>query len=188
MSKPVKDLMTAELASRYADLDNALWIELTGVDGLTTTELRRDLHSKKIRLEVVRNAIFRRAVTGKKLEPLARLLEGPAALLTGGESIIQVAKVAEEWQPKIKTLKLKAAVLDGELISGKAIEGLSKMPTKRDLQGKVVGAALSPGANLVAALKGPGAAIAGILKSLIEKLEKGGAKPAAAGEPAPAAS
>lgn len=182
MSKPVKDMMTAELASRYGELDNALWVELTGVSGVTTTEFRRDLHARKIHLEVVRNAIFRRAVAGRKLEPLARLLEGPAALLTGGDSIIQVAKAAEEWMPKIKTLKLKAAVLDGELISGKAVEGLSKMPTKQDLQGKVVGAALSPGANLAAALKGPGAAIAGILKSLIEKLEKGDA------EAAPAAS
>ena len=32
MSKPIKEMITANLAERYAAADNAVWVELVGVD------------------------------------------------------------------------------------------------------------------------------------------------------------
>jgi len=62
MSKFVKDLITKELRSRYSQTDNAIWVEMIGIDGITTNQFRRELREKKLRLEVVRNALLRRAV------------------------------------------------------------------------------------------------------------------------------
>ena len=173
MSKLVKDLITKDLKSRYAEMDSAVWVEMLGIDGITTNEFRRDLHEKQLRLEIVKNALFRRAVGDGPLAKLAESLTGPAALITGGESAIDAAKVIEGWMPKLKGLKLRGAVLEGEYLDEQAVAGLAKMPTKRDLQAKLVGVILSPGGNLAGALLAGGGNIAGCIKALIEKLEDG---------------
>ncbi|MGD8451698.1 MAG: 50S ribosomal protein L10 [Phycisphaerae bacterium] len=172
MSKLVKNMIAGELRSRYSELDSALWVELIGVDGNTTNAFRRDLHSKDVRLEVVRTALLRRAVADGALRTLADHLVGPAALITGGESIIDVAKMIDEWLPKIKGLRIRGALLEGQFLNEQAAAGLAKMPSKRDLQARIAGMALSPGANLAAAVLSGGGRIAGCLKSIIEKLEK----------------
>lgn len=173
MSKPVKSMMTKELHERYATLDSALWVELVGADGLVTNDFRRALHARQMRVEMISNNLFVRAVADGPLNRLAKELKGPAALVTGGESLIDVAKLVEEWKPKITGLKLRAALLEGEFVGPERIEQLSKMPTKRDLQGQVAAAIRSPGANLAAAVLAGGGNIAGCLKAMIEKLEKG---------------
>lgn len=174
MSKMVKDYITSELRDRYADLDSALWIEMTGIDGNTNNAFRHDLHKKSIRVEIVKNSLLRRAVADGSLAPLAKKMCGPAALVTGGESIIDVAKVIDEWVPKLKDkIKLRGAVLEGEYIDEQAVQTLHKMPSKSDLQAKIAGATLSPGSRLSSAILSGGANIAGCLKTIIKKLEDG---------------
>lgn len=179
MSKFIKNLITEELTQRYAGASNAVWVEILGVDGITTNEFRRDLRSKQLRLEVVKTSLLRRACKGKALSRLADALDGPAALVTTVDpavelSSIEMAKALEPWGPKLKErLRLRGAVLDGEYLDEGAVKGLAQMPTKRDLQGRVVSQALSPGGKLVSALLSGGSNIAGCLKTLIEKLEKG---------------
>lgn len=172
MSKPVKDLITRELASRYAQSENAVWIELQGVNGITTNEFRRTLRARQMRLEVVRNALLRRACTSGPLARLAEALDGPTALVTGGESAVAVAKLLEEWRPKLPHLKIRGAVLEGEFLDEARVKGLAAMPTKRDMQARIARLALSPGGKLVAAILSGGGGVAGCLKALIEKLEK----------------
>ena len=173
MSKPIKDMITEELRSRYGDLNSALWLEIVKVNGNATNQLRGELRGKEMRLEVVKNSLFRRAVGDGALKPLAAALEGPAAIVTGGESLIDVAKLIEEWLPKAKGIKLKGAVLEGEWLDESQVNGLAKMPTKRDLQAKVAAIILSGGGNIASAIKSGGGNIAGAVKSLIEKLEEG---------------
>ncbi len=172
MSKPVKDLITRELAARYSETDNVVWVELQGVDGITTNDFRRNLRFKRMRLEVVRNALLKRACTTGPLARLAEALEGPAALVTGGESAAEVAKVLEEWLPKMPKLRIRGALLEGEFLDEGRVKGLAKMPSKRDLQAAIVRIALAPGGKLAGAILSGGGNIAGCIKALIEKLEK----------------
>ncbi len=185
MSKLVKQLVTQELAARYGQESTAVWVELTGVDGIASNALRRELRARRMRLEIVKNALFRRACAAGPLARLAEALTGPAALITGGESATEIGKLLEEWLPKLPTLKVHAALVEGEFLDAQAVKNLARMPTKRDLQGRVVAIALAPGANLAAALLSGGGNIAGCLKVLIEKLEQ--AEPAAEAPAAPEA-
>ncbi|MBI5865126.1 MAG: 50S ribosomal protein L10 [Planctomycetes bacterium] len=173
MSRLIKDMVTKELGARYGGLDTALWVEFMGVDGLTTTAFRKKLAAKKVRMELVKTALFKRAMSGTKLAKLGDAACGQVALLSGGESLIDVAKLIDAEKANIKGLKMRAAILEGEFIGESQIDQLSKMPTKRDLQGRVAACALSPGAKLASAILAGGGNIAGCLKAMIEKLEKG---------------
>src|SRR5687767_9337788 len=96
MSKPVKDLITQEYKNRYEGQDSACVISVIGLDAIATNKLRGDLKKKNIRFQVVKNSLARRAFADGGLAPLARALQGPCALVTGGESIIDVAKTLIE--------------------------------------------------------------------------------------------
>lgn len=173
MSRLVKDMITNELRSRYQQLDSALWLEVVKVNGVMTNQLRGELRAKQMRLEVVKNSLFKRAVGDGPLKPLAEALDGPAAIITGGDSLIDVAKLIEEWLPKAKGIKLKGAVLEGEWLDESRVAGLAKMLTKRDMQSKVAAIILAPGANIASAINSGGGNIAGAVKAMIEKLEAG---------------
>ncbi len=173
MSKYVKDLLTKELRDRYNTLDSALWIDMTGAGGVVTNQFRAELHSKNMRAEIVRNALFKRACGDGPLAELADAMTGPCMLVTGGDSLIDVAKIVDEWAPKIPSLSMRGALLEGEYLDQDRVAGLSKMPSKADLQATIAGIVLAPGGNLAAAVLSGGSNIAGCVKSLIEKLEKG---------------
>lgn len=174
MSKLVKELITRELAQRYGGQRNAVWVELRGLDGITTNEFRRDLRAHQMRLEVVKTALLRRACAEGPFAALARQVQGPVALVTGGESAIDVARRLEEWRPKLPDkLRLRGALLEGEFLDEDQVQHLARMPGRRELQGRLAVAVLAPGGRIAGALVAPGGSLAGCLKTLIDRLEKG---------------
>ncbi len=175
MSKLVKDLITKELASRYAETENAVWIQLVGVDGNTTNAFRSELRGQQMQMEIVKNSLFRRAVAERPLATLAAALEGPAALVTGGETAIDVAKLLDKWAPKFPkdSYRLRGAVLEGEYLDENRAKDLHKMPTRQDVQAQIAGQILSPGGKVAGAILSGGGNIAACIKAMIQKLEDG---------------
>lgn len=174
MSKVVKDLIINEYRERFDGVSDALLVDIRELKAHQNIELRRGLRSKGIRVTVVRNALATKAFEGTPLSPLDPLLTGPSAVVYGGETVIDVARQVIEFARKAKKLELKGAILDGEVFKGKAgVEALSKYPTRTEALGQAVQLVLSPGAALIGAVVGPGSALAAILKSIEEKLEKG---------------
>lgn len=174
MSKQVKDIIMRDYNARLDGAEEAVLISIRGVKGTDTTKMRGVLHKKNVRVIVVRNALFRKAAGSSKLAPLGDLMTGANALAYGGSSVVEVARELAGMVTKYKGLELKGAILDGVLFKGKAgVEELSKFPTKDEAIAQAVTLIVSPGRKLVGQIKGPGSAIAGIIKTIEEKLEKG---------------
>ena len=65
---------------------------------------------------------------------------------------------------------LKAASIDGDLYIGdNSVEELSKLKSKAELIGEVVGLLQSPATNVISALQSGGNNLSGLLKALAEK-------------------
>jgi len=174
MSKPVKEMIMREYADRLGDTSDAMLISIRGVNAVDATKVRNELRKKDIRITVIRNALARRQFAGTGLEALTPLLKGPSALAFGGQSVVEVAREIVKIVEQFPGIELKGAVLDGTLFEGKkGVEELSKFPTRDEAIGQVVTLIVSPARNLMAQVKGPGAKIAGIIKAIEEKLEKG---------------
>tara|TARA_R110000782_G_scaffold73091_2_gene146093 strand:+ start:5508 stop:6050 length:543 start_codon:yes stop_codon:yes gene_type:complete len=174
MSKPVKNMIIGEYRDRLGDAQDALVIGLRGISSNDTNEIRSGLAKKSIRVSVVRNKLFGQAFGETNLAPLTELLSGANALAYGGESVVEVAREIVELLKKFPDIELKGAVLDGQLFKGQdGVEALSKFPTRDEAIAKDVAIILGPAQKLVASVKGPGAQLAGVLKAIEEKLEKG---------------
>ena len=186
MSRQVKEIICKELVAALAGVDAAIVVDPTALDGITGNKLRRDLSAGKVRLQLVKNALAKRAVAGTKLEPVTSLLQGSCALAWGGDSIVDVAKLLVGKLKELPKLVIKGAVMEGLVLDAAGAPELSKLPTKAELKSTLVAMVASPGRKIAAVVLAAGAKIASQLKSRIEALEKteAAAPPAA---PAPAA-
>jgi len=172
MSKPVKNLITEALRERYAGVRDVCVVDLTGLDVARTHQLRNELRSKSIRLHVVKNSMARRAFAGGPLEALGARLEGPCALVTGGESIIEVAKTLVHWAKQLGNVGLKEAVVDGDsqLLP---VEQVARLKGRRELLGELAMLIASPGRSLAGCISGPARRVAGCVKTLADRKEEG---------------
>jgi large subunit ribosomal protein L10 len=173
MSKPVKQMLVRDFESRFEGQDNALLISVRGVSSNDTNAIRQSLAKQDIRVTVIRNNLARKAFEGTGLEALAALLQGPNALVYGAETVVDVARAIVDLAKAYPDVELKGAVLDGMVFEGdEGVKRLSKFPTRDEAIAEAVTLVLSPGRNLMGAVKGPGGRLASIIKSVEEKLEK----------------
>ncbi len=182
MSKTIKSMILREYKDRLDGFNDAALISIRGVAGTDVTKMRSDLRKKNIKVTVVQNALASKAMQGTGLEGLEPLMKGASALAYGGQSVVEVARELIEALKAFPQLELKGAILDGTLFEGeKGVKELSKFPTRDEAIGQAVTLILGPAKKLLAQVKGPGSTVAGIIKSIEEKLEKGEAMTKIAG-------
>ena len=173
MSKYVKDLLQKELEKKFTDVSEFVVLEFTGVDGNGNNVMRGALKEKGIHLSVVKNAMMRRAMESLERGDVSEVFSvGPCAVAYGGDNVVDVAKELDDWVKKFDGFTFKGAYMDGSVVGAEGAKSLVKMKSRVELQGDVVMLAQSPGRNIAGAIAGPAGAIAGCVKSLIEKLEE----------------
>ena len=170
MSKMVKDLIVKDFQRRLEGVSDALLVDVIGVDANSSVELRRVLREKNIHVLVLRNSLARRAVEGTTLEPALEGAKGTLAFCWGSEDFVSLAKeitsIADGGQ--YKGFEARGGVLDGEQLSVEKVKEISKWPNREEQLSLLLGQILGPGAELSAALLGPGSTLASQIKEKSE--------------------
>ena len=171
MSKYVKELIKNDIAKRLEGVDDALLVNVVGLDANSTVALRKELRQKDMQLLVIKNSLARRATEGTPLAPALDRAEGTLAVMWGGEDIISLAKEATRLTESDDYAKFEArgGVMDGEKLSAERVKEISKWPSRDEQLSLLVGQILGPGSALGGALLGPGGAVASQIKSKSEE-------------------
>ena len=169
MSKPVKNLITKAYQRLFDGLDSAVVIDIRGVSAIDNTAFRGALARKQIRVTVVKNTLAKRAFAGTALEPINELLDGPAAMVYGGDSVVAVARELIESVKAVPAIEFKGALMEGQVFGADQVDALSKYPTRDEAQGQVIQLVLGPAGQAISAVTSAGAAIASILQAIIDK-------------------
>ena len=176
MSKQIKNYIAEEVRKRLQGVNDAVLVNVIGLDSANTFNLRRELRSKNISLLVVKNSLARRATEGT---PLARAFdesEGSLAIVWGAEDFVSLAKelVALHKKPEYEKFTAKGGVMEGERLTAEKVTDISKWPNRAGQISIVLGQILSPGSKLLSQITGPG----GKLLSQVKKKSEGEEQPA----------
>jgi large subunit ribosomal protein L10 len=171
MSKRIKDMLVSEIRSRMHGIRDILIVNSSKLDAVSDNRLRLSLRKKNIRTLTVRNKLAKKALEDEGITGIDPYLEGPSTLIWGGEDIVALSKEIAKWAKDLKPLEIKGGISEGTPLSAAAVDQLSTSPGRLELIGQIVGLALSPGAQLAAAILGPGGKIAGQIKSIADKSE-----------------
>ncbi len=169
MSKPVKELLRKELASRLEGVDSLAVVGFSGVDAVATHTIRKHLRAKKITMRVVKNSVARQTFRSLGLEAVVELLDGPCAIAYAHEGVVGVVRELLELGKDAPNLTVKAAYMDGEVFAAERIGELSRYPTREEAIALVISAATAPGRKLSACLMGPARRLAGLVRAVEDK-------------------
>ncbi len=172
MSKYVKNLLSDDIKKRLQSVNDALLVNMIGMNSSSTYTLRKELRSKNINILVVKNSMAARATAGTSLAKLFDGVGGSAAICWGCEDIVALAKSITGIikSDKFPAFQPRGGVMDGEQISADQIAEVAKWPNRSEQLSLLLGQILSVGSRLNGQLVG----IGGTLASQISEKAKGG--------------
>lgn len=173
MSKAVKEMITKELGTRFADVNEAVMIEYAGLDAELEREFRADLREQGISVNVVKNTLIKRMFSERGVE-FGDVFKGPTAVVWGAEDAVTASKAVADWRKKHKKeLRIKAGILEGEPLGTEEAEKLTKMPSAQDLRQMVVSAIAGPLTGTVSVLSNTLSAIPQVIQAIADKQKEG---------------
>jgi large subunit ribosomal protein L10 len=178
MSKQVKQMQMDVLAKEFADVKDMVICSVKGIDAINENAMRLNLRKKNIRMQMVKNSLFRR-VFGESLPLPEAVWSGTSVIAWGGDSVKGLSKEIEAYlkDPKFKDkLSVKTAVAEGQPV---AFDLALKMPTRLEAIGEIVAMAVGPGSAIAGCLTGPASQIASQIQTISEKTAEGAEAPAA---------
>ena len=172
MNKNEKQLMIDDLSKRLDD-NNVIYItDISDLDAVATSALRRQCFAKNIKLSVVKNTLLKKAmenVQGKDFTELYDVLPGPTAIMLSDTGNLP-AKLIKDFRKKNDKPVLKGAFVEESVYVGdEQLNSLVEIKSKDELLGEIVGLLQSPAKNVISALTSSKSTIAGLVKTLSEK-------------------
>ena len=173
MTREEKSQVIADLTTRLTEGTIIYLADISGLNALDTSNLRRACFKANIKLAVVKNSLLEKAMekSDKDFGELPTTLKGNTSLMFS-ETGNAPAKVIKEFRRKLKSDKpiLKGAYVEEAIFVGDdQLETLVNIKSKEELIGDIISILQSPAKNVVSALQSGGAKLSGILKTLSEK-------------------
>jgi large subunit ribosomal protein L10 len=168
MPSVINQLTLAELSERLRAMPSAVLVDFTGLKAGQADALRSKLREQGVRMLVVKKSLVARALADQKLAGAARLLVGPTAFVYGDDPVA-ITKFLRDWSKKERVLKLRGALVEGEVVGPEAVEALATLPPTLVLRAQVLGAMAAPLSGFVGALQGILRNLVGVVKAIADK-------------------
>ncbi|MDR2605792.1 MAG: 50S ribosomal protein L10, partial [Oscillospiraceae bacterium] len=135
-----KKAIVAELADKLRSAAGGVFVDYTGTNVAADTEMRRKMRAAGVEYAVVKNTLTRFAANETGLGELDPILNGPTALAISLTDPVAAAKLINEYASKRdSTIKIKAGIVEGKVISPAQVTALAELPSKEALVAQLAG-------------------------------------------------
>ena len=165
-----------ELTAAMSNAKAIYLANFTGLDVAKVTGLRNKLRDAEVGYQVVKNRLAKRAAAEAGISGLDEHLVGPTAIAYTSEDPIAPAKILQDFADEDDTFSIKSGFMDGQVLSPDEIKALSKLPSREELLGKVLGSVQSPMYGLAGVLNGLLRNLVGVIGAIEEKQKSGDAE------------
>ena len=171
MTREEKSLEIKEILEVLKSNQNIYLTDISGLNALETSNLRRMCFKAGVKLSVVKNTLLEKAMndSDKDFGSLKDTLKGNTSVMIAEVSSAP-AKVIKNFRKKSDKPILKGAMIEEDIYIGDdQLETLFAIKSREELVGDIITLLQSPAKNLVSALSSGGGRLSGILQTLSNK-------------------
>jgi len=151
-----KQAIVEALTERLQGASAGIVIDYKGITVAEDTQLRANMRKEEVEYSVVKNTLLRFAAKNVGLDELDSVLNGTTSLATTSADPIAPFRIVKEFTSKLpkdsNKFVIKAAFMDGKMLSDSEVTEIAALPSKDALYGKVLGTMLAPITSLAVVL------------------------------------
>src|SRR5271156_4565591 len=159
MDRTAKETQIGEIRARFDKMTAAVFVDFTGMTVENVTKLRAEFRKAGVEYKVCKNTLIKHALKGATFSAkLDDVLAGPTGIAWSYEDPSAAAKVVRAFRkdPAGEKLQVKAGLIEGSVIDGKAVEDqLATMPGKNELRATLLATLQAPLQKFVQLLQAP---------------------------------
>ncbi|MDR1763008.1 MAG: 50S ribosomal protein L10 [Dysgonamonadaceae bacterium] len=171
MKKEDKIAVIQQIATTVSQYSNFYLTDIATLNAERTGSLRRECFKEDIKLVVVKNTLFKKALEQVEgdFTALDPALKGNTAVMFSNNAN-SPAKLIKSFSKGTDIPRLKAAyVQEGFYVGAENLDLLVSIKSKKELIADVIALLQSPAKNVISALSSGGQTIHGVLKTLAER-------------------
>jgi len=171
MNKEEKYDLVLALTEQIKEYGNFYITDTSDLTVAKINDIRRKCFESDIKIQVAKNSLIRKAMeaAGGEYTEIYDVLKGSSSILFS-KSATAPAKLIKELRRTGDKPVLKAAYIDSaSFIGDNQLDALTKLKSKEQLIGEIIGLLQSPAKNVVSALQSGGNTLAGVVKTLQER-------------------
>ena len=148
-----KQAIVAALTERIKNASSGVFVDYKGINVAQDTELRTELRKNDVEYSVIKNTLVRFALDDCNLNEIDHILNGTTSLATSTGDPIAPFRIISDYSKKLNDVfNIKAAFMDGKVLSESEIAEISARPSKDALYSQVFGTLLAPITSLAVVL------------------------------------
>ncbi len=174
MERTTKATVIGDIKGRFDKMTSAVFLDFKGMTVEEVSKLRVEFRKNGVEYRVVKNTLVKQAVAGKPWgKVLNDTLKGMTGIAWSYEDPAAAAKVVKAFRKDNDKLQIKAGLIEGQLLDGKAVEAqLATMPGKDELRAQLLATLQAPLQNFVALLQAPAQNLVYVLSAKERKENK----------------
>lgn len=165
MLREVKSTRVQDIRARFERMTSAVFVDYQGMTVAEVSQLRDVFREKGVEYKVVKNTLVRQALAGVPWAlKLGTTLKGMTGIAWSFEEPSAAARVIKEFRKENKKLKIKAGVLEGQVLPPDAVETqLATLPGKDEARAMLLATFMAPAQRMVMLLSAPARQLVGVL-------------------------
>jgi len=171
MTKEEKYDLVLALTEQMKEYGNFYITDTSNLTVAKVNDIRRKCFDADIKMQVTKNSLIKKAMeaAGGDFSPIYDVLKGSSSILFS-KSATAPAKLIKQLRKAGDKPVLKAAYIDSAIFVGdNQLDTLTKLKSKEQLIGEIIGLLQSPAKNVISALQSGGNTLAGLVKTLQER-------------------
>lgn len=159
-----------EIKEKVGKSNSILFSDFKGVNSKDLTAFREEIRAKGGEVLVSKNTLLKMALKENNMDEKASdSLEGQTVAVLAYSDPIATIKSFFDFSNKVEKLKAKAGIFENKFVSEKELSDISKLPSKDELIGKLVGSMKSPIFGLVNTLNQTQSRVVYLFKAIADK-------------------
>ena len=171
LQRSQKEEIVDQMTARLKQAGALVIADYRGLTVAELTDLRVRLRKSGSELHVIKNTLAKRAFADAGLETPQALLSGPTIMALFFENLSEPAKTLLDFAKTHEVMSLKGGMVEGKAFGPSGVEMLSKLPTKDEARGMLLGVIQAPARQLAGVLQAPLRDLVTVIRNHVEKAE-----------------